>query len=46
MTQAPGRDLRAGHRPIQSPYWWVGDVQVSDECLGLIRTRAGRFDLP
>lgn len=30
--------------PIQSTYWWDGDVQVSEEWLCLIKTRADLFD--
>jgi len=30
--------------PIQSTYWWEGDVQVSEEWLCLIKTRADLFD--
>ena len=30
--------------PIQSTFWWDGDVQVSEEWLCLIKTRADLFD--
>lgn len=30
--------------PIQSTYWWDGDVQVSEEWLCLIKTRSDLFD--
>ena len=30
--------------PIQSTYWWDGDIQVSEEWLCLIKTRADLFD--
>ena len=30
--------------PIQSTYWWDGDVQISEEWLCLIKTRADLFE--
>jgi periplasmic divalent cation tolerance protein len=30
--------------PIQSTYWWDGDIQVSEEWLCILKTRADLFD--
>ena len=30
--------------PIQSTYWWEGDIEISEEWLCLIKTRADLFD--
>ncbi len=30
--------------PMQSTYWWDGDIQVSEEWLCLIKTRADLFE--